>query len=664
MALKHEMPQMFGATLNCKARWYWANIKIASLLVQALLVLTFCGPEALAQSAAMPRAEAEAKMDALSQKVELLEKSNTVRWDALEKIRAAEIKALEDKIDVKEKLLEVKKDVIANAQKSVDWWLAISSVLLAVFGVAIPILFTLKIRQEYAAHISEIARAREEMQDLLIATQVAEADAKHAQAGAHDTKCEIEFIRDKAKCDADQLLIDMRESADSTTRINAEMQALYDSISGRNAADTKTKIDPDVFVASKLHEGAPQAIRALKRFAAGAAALRAGNFAEAATQFAASTAEDPVNPKSYFAWGLSIGALADMAEGEERRNLRLEEISKYEAALKIKSDSHVALNSWGVALGQLADAVEGEERRKLLQEATAKFETALKIKANKHDALYNWGIALARLAETVEGEERRKIRLEEITKYEAALKIKPDEYKALYNWGVALARLAEAADGEERREQLLAAITKYEAALTIKPNEHDALYGWGLALARLAGAADGEARCRLLLAAITKFEAALTIKPDGYETLYNWGVALARLADAAEGEERRNLRLGAITKYEATLKIKPDKHVALGSWGAALLQLAGAVQGEDRKLLLEAAEEKLEEHQRMIKRASYNLACLAALRGDVLRFIAIFDSLEGSDKPDRAHLERDQDLNDIRTTPEFKAWWIARFGAE
>jgi hypothetical protein len=47
---------------------------------------------------------------------------------------------LEKDIGLTKELLEIRKDVTANAQKSVDWWLVIVGLFFASVGIAAPLL--------------------------------------------------------------------------------------------------------------------------------------------------------------------------------------------------------------------------------------------------------------------------------------------------------------------------------------------------------------------------------------------------------------------------------------------------------------------------------------------------------------------------------------------
>lgn len=451
----------------------------------------------------------EKKLDEVSQKIELLDK-----------VRAAENKALEDRIDVKKDLADVrsaiaanalsvadvKKEVAANGQKSIDWWFAGLAIFMAIFSVAIPVVFTWNLRAKHKAQIEEIERMRKEIE----ATHAATQSAASAINALHQTAQE----KTKEFDDALKTLLASSPIEGPTDGAAAPLERTAVTSAAAKVAESK-----EAELADRL-------------FARGVQTYQAGNYDAAAAHFASVLAERPHDRNALSRLGTALGKLADAAKGNERRRLRLEAISKYEAALIIKPDEHVALNNLGTALSKLADAATGDERRRL--------------------------------------------RLEAISKYEAALKVKPDK------------------------------------AVTLK----------------------------------------------------NFGSVLGKLADAAEGDERRRLCLEAVSKYEAALKVKLDDDDTLDRLGGALSKLADAAEGEERRMRMAEAEDVLQRHKTITGHASYNLACLIAKRGDVNRFIEIADALPPAELPNASRLRVDKDLDVIRESTEFKAWWKRQFGDE
>ena len=251
------------------------------------------------------------------------------------------------------------------------------------------------------------------------------------------------------------------------------------------------------------------------------------------------------------------------------------------------------------------------------------------------------------------------------TLFEMAVTEKPDDHIGLHYWGVALGRLANVAEGEARRALRLKEISKYEAAFKLKPDKHGTLTNWGAALGKLAEAAAGEERQALRLDAVSKYEAALKLKPDMPEAIVNWGNALGNLAaDTPEERAQRSLLLEAISKYEAALTVQPNTHRALSGWAVALLKLFHlSKDAKERYELLNAVEAKLLAAAQITGHTTYNFGCVAACRGDAKQFIDRVDAIPRGDLPDALHMRADMDLNGIRATPIFTAWWEKKFGA-
>jgi tetratricopeptide (TPR) repeat protein len=201
----------------------------------------------------------------------------------------------------------------------------------------------------------------------------------------------------------------------------------------------------------------------------------------------------------------------------------------------------------------------------------------------------------------------------------------------------------------------------FAAACAENPSDATSFTNWGICLSWLAGAADGKNREWLSLEANSKFETALKIKPDKYLALENWGNSIANLAETSEGKDRERLWLETISKYEAALKIKPDRYETLDNWGWALLQLHHSAVEPARSRLLDEAEEKVNLAAKLSGVPSYNQACVAARRGNVANFIALADALPAGTLPDKKHIDTDNDLEDIRTKPEFHVWYARKF---
>ncbi len=199
-------------------------------------------------------------------------------------------------------------------------------------------------------------------------------------------------------------------------------------------------------------------------------------------------------------------------------------------------------------------------------------------------------------------------------------------------------------------------IDNYEAVIKIKPDYHRALNNLGIALLNLAKLKTGSEAQQLLDESIVKYKAALEIKPDDNVSLNNWGISLLHLAEMKSGEEAETLYNESIQKYEAALDIEPDYHVALISWGSTLLDLSDLKTGKEEDDCLRLAESKLIRAEEISPGCgSYNLACLAALRGESLECKKWLESARKYDTLQSIrHMGKDQDFDSVRSEKWFK----------
>jgi tetratricopeptide (TPR) repeat protein len=316
-------------------------------------------------------------------------------------------------------------------------------------------------------------------------------------------------------------------------------------------------------------------------------------------------------------------------------------LSNNPADIDIDENTPAEIAAWAlVEIGNKHfEAAEKTNSISEYEKTAQQYEAALKIKPDMHEALNNWGNALSGLAKLQNAPDLFKA---SFAKYEAALKIKPDKHVTLYNWGNALLHLAQL-----KQEPALfdACFAKYEASLKIKPDYHEALLNWGAALSDLAQLKREPA---LFDASFAKYEASLKIKPDDHKALYNWGTTLS---DLAQLKQEPALFDASFAKYEASLKIKPDNHKVLNNWVHGLIQTWKLTK--DTKYL-EQATKVTSQAEKLSLNDCYNGACLAAIKNDedgckerLLRAKA------AKTLPTRKHLEKDDDLVNMRDKPWF-----------
>ena len=178
-------------------------------------------------------------------------------------------------------------------------------------------------------------------------------------------------------------------------------------------------------------------------------------------------------------------------EGDSKVSESLSDLSQVKSgdykALRIQSDSYVALVNQGAALEKLGR----------YEEAITGYDKALQIQPDDHDHLVwsNRGAALNGLRRYEEA----------IVSCDQALQIKPDFHHAWNNKGAAL-------NGLGRYEE---AIVSFEKALQIKPDFYHAWFGLGVTLSDLGR--DEEA--------IASYNQAIKIKPNSHIAWNNRAIA-------------------------------------------------------------------------------------------------------------------------------------------
>ena len=326
-------------------------------------------------------------------------------------------------------------------------------------------------------------------------------------------------------------------------------------------------------------------------------------------------------------------------------------------------------------------ATDLAEARRLWSEAGRRFAKALAIKGDMHDAAYNWGNALDAEASALAATdltEARRLWSEAGQRYGQALAIKGDKHEAANNWGNALnaeASAVAATDLTEARRLWSEAGRRYAQALAIKGDMHEAASNWGAALDAEASAVavtDLTGARRLWSEAGERFAQALAIKGDKHEAAYNWGNALhieASVLAATDLTEARRLWSEAGRRYAQALAIKGNIYQAASNWGNAYLcqyQALREVDADEAVRCLDEGERILLQAEGMQEGyAAYNLACVAALRGDVDAALAWLRlSREKGELPSASHIRADRDFDGIRAAPAFVAGWRALFGPD
>lgn len=132
------------------------------------------------------------------------------------------------------------------------------------------------------------------------------------------------------------------------------------------------------------------------------------------------------------------------------------------------------------------------------------------------------------------------------------------------------------------------------------------------------------------------------------EALYNWGFALLHHAKLKSGEEAAALYQEAISKFAFCLTLETHYLGAAIDGGVAYMDLARVKGVKPEDHLYDMAEEQFERANAIqAGSASYNLACIYALRGDET---ACLNALE--DSRDRGSLPN---VDDVMNDPDMAA---------
>jgi tetratricopeptide (TPR) repeat protein len=179
--------------------------------------------------------------------------------------------------------------------------------------------------------------------------------------------------------------------------------------------------------------------------------------------------------------------------------------------------------------------------------------------------------------------------------------------------------------------------------------------GLGNKLAELAKSAGDEEASQFSVLAGEKYNEAFKIRSDKHEALYNWGNLLSTLAESASNEEALRLRERARDKYAAALLINPDDFLTLEDFGILLMDQADHASGDEKVRLLAEAAERLGAAAKKDPGRTFNLACLAGLRGDEEQCRCALENAEKHGKlPSVEHLSSDGDLTSMRDKPWFQ----------
>lgn len=134
------------------------------------------------------------------------------------------------------------------------------------------------------------------------------------------------------------------------------------------------------------------------------------------------------------------------------------------------------------------------------------------------------------------------------------------------------------------------------------------------------------------------------------DTLYNWGFALLHQAKTKEGDQAAKIYQDALDKFAFCQLINPNYLAAAINGGVAFMDLARLKDVPHDDELYDKAKQQFETANAIHKgTASYNLACIYALRNDQDACLkALENSRDNGSLPEASEILNDPDLDSVK----------------
>jgi len=321
-----------------------------------------------------------------------------------------------------------------------------------------------------------------------------------------------------------------------------------------------------------------------------------------------------------------------------------------------------ALVQRGTQICYEARTAPPSDRAQKFRDACDKFRKAAELKPDDHQAFNNWGTALDDLGRLLPKDEAIIPFRDACDKFRQAADLKPDYHQAFYNWGNALAGRARLLPKDEAIIAFRDACDKFRQATELKPDFHRAFNNWGSALGGLARLLPKDEAIPVFRDAGTKNQKAIELKPDDHEAFYNWGTTLGDLAPLLPRDEAIPTFRDACDKFRQATELKPDDHEAFYNWDTALGRLYRLVdEAEKPKVLAEVERVSLQGNKAKPGFYDYNLACVAALKGEKDRAFELLDKVLAAGSETAEQVEADEDFSglhdDRRWKPLMGKYW-------
>ena len=339
--------------------------------------------------------------------------------------------------------------------------------------------------------------------------------------------------------------------------------------------------------------------------------------------------------------------------------------------------------SWGSAAqtdGKLANS-KAPSKQPLAQASRAD-ACVLKGQANARTMAFKWGATLAN--EGMKSSNTRAARAQWTLAarcYSQATQMDPTDSEAFSGWAMALgleARVLATTDLPAARAMFSQVSQKLALALKLDPQNANAAYHWGIALGDEAMAitaavpSDLAGASALWQQARQKYALALQIDSSDAQVADNWGATFATEAQALAPSNlpaARALWQQAYDRFTIAIRINPKHIGASANLAAAMLQERAALLKASPQPVGQASAEAVDLLQKAKKillaledntagDGAYNLACMYALEDQAADAMLWLERSAAADKlPKKSHIANDSDLDSLRNTPAFIAWF-------
>ena len=344
-------------------------------------------------------------------------------------------------VEIQNRLNEIRSELLDERANTIDWWLAVTALVLTFFGIVVVIagFFGYRRFQEILNEAREGAKA---------AAEHAEIAVNHAKV-AERRVMEIENIRDKSR----EILEDLNaqsdyDSSEHTNQVDDRIQfnseaslmdrAVASAAGFQKRGETEKAVEKWRAIANIAEES--DNVLAAKAWNSIAYLIRNESLEKSIAALHESIRHNPDNASAYYNRGT----------GKIKLNLHEAAISDFDEAIRLNPDHAFAYNNRGTAKARLD----------LHDSALADFEDAIRLNPNSAPAFNNRGNAKARLNQQEAA----------LTDYDEAIRLNPGYALAFNNRGNAKARL----------NQQEAALADYDEAIRLNPNYARAYYNRGI----------------------------------------------------------------------------------------------------------------------------------------------------------------------------------------